>query len=120
MKDNFRKLPDFVGGAIDFGALASATNLSKMLAQDSCPHAKDVKETDLEGPADLGVTSRDIRRSVRHFMKSFWVKFGRAEVVFFFVVYSFSLKLFDACLLFLQLCIVFAGVADDGGCACYC
>ena len=79
MKANFRKLPDFVGSAVDFGALASATNLSKMLEQDGCSHAKDVKERDLEGPTYLGVTSRDIRRSVRHFMKSFWVKFGRAE-----------------------------------------
>ena len=32
MKANFLKLPYFVGGAINFGALASATNLSKMLA----------------------------------------------------------------------------------------
>ena len=71
LKANFMKLPDFVGGAVDFGALASATNLSKMLALDGCPHTKDVKESDLEGPADLGMTSRDIRRSVRHFMKSF-------------------------------------------------
>jgi hypothetical protein len=36
MKANFLKLRDFVGGAVDFGALASATNLSKMLTQDSC------------------------------------------------------------------------------------
>ena len=79
MKANFLKLPDFVGGAIDFGALASATNLSKMLTKDVCPHAKDVKKRDLKGPIDLGATSRDIRRSVCHFMKSFWVKFGRVE-----------------------------------------
>ena len=32
MKVNFVKLPDFIGGAIDFGALASATNFSKILA----------------------------------------------------------------------------------------
>jgi hypothetical protein len=38
-----------------------------------------MKKTDLKGSADLGVTSRNIRRSVRRFMKSFWVKFGRAE-----------------------------------------
>ena len=31
MKANFLKVPDFVGGAVDFGALASATNHSKML-----------------------------------------------------------------------------------------
>ena len=71
MKANFIKLPNFVGEAIDFGALASATNLSKMLTQDGSSHVEGVKEKDLEGPAELGVTSRGIRRSVRHFMKSF-------------------------------------------------
>ena len=32
MKANFMKLPYFVGGVVNFGALACATNLSKMLA----------------------------------------------------------------------------------------
>ena len=32
LKANFMKLSDFVGGAMDFGALASTTNLTKMLA----------------------------------------------------------------------------------------
>jgi hypothetical protein len=71
LKANFLKLPDFASGAVDFGALASATNFAKMLAQDCCPHVKDVKENDLEGPTGLGVASRDIRRPVRHFMKLF-------------------------------------------------
>ena len=79
MKANFLKLPDFVGGAIDFGELASATNLSKMLRQDGCLHIKGVKEKDLEGPTELRVTTHDARRSVCNFMKSFWVKFGRME-----------------------------------------
>jgi len=43
LKANFMKLRDFVGGAVDFRALASATNLSKMLVQDGCPHMKDMK-----------------------------------------------------------------------------
>ena len=60
LKANFMKLPNFVGGAVDFGALVSVINLSKMLAQDGCPHTEDIKERDLEGPADLGTTSRDI------------------------------------------------------------
>ena len=112
MKDNFMKLSDFVSGVVDFVALVSAMNLSKMLAQDGYLHAKDIKERDLEGPDDLGTTSRDIRRSVRHFMKSFWVKFGRvealsmvevrrAEVVFFLASCCFSLKFYAAILLFL-------------------
>jgi hypothetical protein len=71
MKANFLKPPDFIGGPIYFGALASATNLSKMLAQDGCLHVKDIKKRDLKGSVDLGLTSRDIRRSVRRFMKSF-------------------------------------------------
>ena len=54
------KLPDFVGGAVDFGALASTINLSKMLALDGCSHMKDMKERNLEGPADVRTTSRDI------------------------------------------------------------
>ena len=54
LKANFMKLPDFIGGAMDFGALASATNLSKMLMQDGCPHTRGVKERGLEGPTDLG------------------------------------------------------------------
>ena len=79
MKANFLKLPDFVGGVVDFGALASATNLCKMLLQDGCHHIEGMHERDLRGPGELGVTSRGVRRSVWHFMKSFWVKFGRAE-----------------------------------------
>jgi hypothetical protein len=81
MKANFLKLPDFVGGAVDFGALASATNLSKMLTQDGCSHFEGVKEKDLEGSVELGVTSRGVKRSVHNFMKSFWVKFGRPRLV---------------------------------------
>ena len=58
LKSNFAKLPDFVGGAVDFGALAFATNFSKMLMQDGCSHVEGLKEkSDLEGPAELGVTS---------------------------------------------------------------
>ena len=106
------KLLDFVGGVVDFGALASATNLSNMLAQDGCLHMKDVKERHLEGSADLGMTSRNIRRSIRHFMKSFWVRFGqvearsmaeahRAKVSFSFVTCMFLSYVFTSCLLFL-------------------
>jgi hypothetical protein len=71
MKANFLKLHDFVGGAVDFGALASTTNLSKMLMQDAYQHVERVQEKDLEGPTKLGVTSHGIKRSVHHFMKSF-------------------------------------------------
>jgi hypothetical protein len=79
MEANFEKLPAFVGGAIDFGALASAMNFAKMLAQDGCKHVEGVKEQDLEGPSNLGATSHSVRRSACNFMKSFWVNFGQAK-----------------------------------------
>lgn len=71
MKANFVKLLDFINGVIDFGALASAKNLSKMLGQDGYPHVSDVRERDLRGPSDLGMTSHEVQKSVHHFMKSF-------------------------------------------------
>jgi len=67
MKSNVVKLLDFVGGAVDFGALSAATNISKMLAQSGCTHTKDLKEvTDIEGLAMLGETSLGLARSVRN------------------------------------------------------
>jgi hypothetical protein len=36
-----------------------------------------IEEEKLEGPSDLGATSHSLRRSVRNFMKLFWVKLGR-------------------------------------------
>jgi len=116
MKANFVKLPDFVGGAVDFGALASATNLSKMLLRDGCRHIQGVQERDLGGLGELGVTSRGVRRSVRHFMKSFWVKFGRAEArlmakacrarVGFSMAYHFLLRCFVVCVVHLCACAI--------------
>ena len=79
MKFNFAKLPDFVGGVVDFGALSAATNFSKMLIQSGCSHDGSFMENkDIGSPAELAETSRGVARSVRNFMKSFWVKFGRA------------------------------------------
>jgi hypothetical protein len=71
MNANFEKLPPFVGGAVDFGALASTTNFAKMPAQDGCKNVEGVKERDLEGPSDLGATFSQCKRLARNFMKSF-------------------------------------------------
>jgi hypothetical protein len=42
LKAHVEKLSSFVGGAVDFGALARATNFAKMLAHRGCPHAKGI------------------------------------------------------------------------------
>jgi hypothetical protein len=80
MKSNFAKLPSFVGGAIDFGMLSSATNLSKTLIKSGCSHVevlKDRKES--ESPADLGGSSGNLTKAMRSFMKSFWLRFDGAD-----------------------------------------
>jgi hypothetical protein len=57
------KLLAFVGGAVDFGALAGAINFAKMLAQKGCPHTDGLQEEKLEGLSELGMTSRSLWRS---------------------------------------------------------
>ena len=72
LKSNFAKLLDFVGGAIDFGVLSATAFFSKMLMKSSCSHFEGLKEKKaIKSVAELGETSRDISRLVRHFMKSF-------------------------------------------------
>lgn len=80
MKSNFTKLSGFVGGAIDFGALSSATNLSKTLIKSRCHHVDDLKkQKEFESPAELGEPSGGQNKTMRNFMRSFWLKFGRAD-----------------------------------------
>jgi hypothetical protein len=57
LKAHVEKLPALIGGAADFGALASATNYAKMLARGGCTHTESIKKEKLSGPSDLGVTS---------------------------------------------------------------
>jgi hypothetical protein len=73
LKAHVEKLPAFVGGAADFGALAGATNYVKMLARGACTHTEIIKKEKVSGPSDLGATSPTLRRSIRNFMSSFWV-----------------------------------------------
>jgi hypothetical protein len=58
MKSNFTKLLDFVGVAVDFGALSAAMDFSKMLAQLGCTDTEGLKEViDIESLTVLGETS---------------------------------------------------------------
>jgi hypothetical protein len=79
LKAHVEKLLAFVGGAADFGALAGATNYAKMLARGGCTHTEIIKKEKLSDSSSLGATSPTLRRSIRNFMSSFWVDFGRVE-----------------------------------------
>jgi hypothetical protein len=71
------KLPVFVGGAVDFGALAGTTNFTKMLACGGCIHTEVIQKEKLGEPSVLGATSDSLQKFVR-FMSSFWVFFSQA------------------------------------------
>ena len=56
-KENVAKMPKFVGGAMDFGALSCAMNLCKTLGKLSFTHFAGLKgRKEFEGPSELGET----------------------------------------------------------------
>ena len=73
-------LQEFVGGAMDFGALSCAMNLCNTLRKLGCTHFARLKgRREFEGPLELGETSGEVTKLVRNFMKYFWFKFGHAD-----------------------------------------
>lgn len=75
LRENFAKLPEFVGGAMDFGALSCATNLCKTLGKASCSHITSLKGRKVfEGPLELGESPSEVTKSIKNFMKFFWFK----------------------------------------------
>lgn len=79
LKENFLQLPDFVGGAVDFGALSCVTNVSKLLGKIGCSHFTSLGgKKNFESPA-LGDSSPEAVKSVKNFMRYFWFKFGRDD-----------------------------------------
>jgi hypothetical protein len=68
LKAHVEKLPTFVEGAANFGALTGATNYAKMLARGDCTHTEIIKKEKLSGPSDLGATSPTLRRSIKNYM----------------------------------------------------
>lgn len=72
MKSNFAKLSRFVVGAVDFGALSCANNLSKILVKSSCLHVEGLREKkEFESLIELGESSKNVSKSVGNFMSSF-------------------------------------------------
>lgn len=65
------KLSSFVRGAIDFGALAGATNFAKMLAHRGCTHNDGIQKEVLADPSVLGDTFDSTRKYVHNFMSTF-------------------------------------------------
>lgn len=113
LKSHIQKLSSFVGGVVDVGTLAGATNFAKMLTYGGCGHVEGVGKESLSDPSELGATSDGLHRFVWNFMTSFWILFGlatarkmaedhRAEVRFPYRAYS-SLVIFTFVVYFVKL-----------------
>jgi hypothetical protein len=79
LKSHIRMLPDFVGGAVDFGALAAVSSFARLLRHGGCSHAEGVAKEEFAAAEDVGEGTPSLRKSVRNFISSFWIRFGRAE-----------------------------------------
>jgi hypothetical protein len=79
LKYHVEKVPSYVGGAVDFAALASATNFGKMLMRKGCTHATEVEHEALADASSLGEASDALWKTMRNFIGSFWTLFGRAS-----------------------------------------
>ena len=80
LKSHIIKLPDFVEGAVDFGALAGVSSFAHVLRCKGCAHVVAIQKENINFAADVGESTSSVRRSVRNFISSFWAKFGWAEV----------------------------------------
>ena len=79
LKSHIRMLPDFVGGAVDFGALAAVSSFARLLRRGGCSHAEGVAKEEFVAAEDVGEGTPSLRKSVQNFISSFWIRFGRAE-----------------------------------------
>jgi len=79
LKSHIHMLPDFVGGAVDFGALAAVSSFARLLRRGGCSHAEGVAKEEFISVEDVGEGTSSLRKSVRNFISSFWIRFGWAE-----------------------------------------
>jgi len=79
LKSHVSMLPEFVGGAVDFGALAAVNSFARLLLRGGCSHTEVVTKEEFSSPEDVSEASSGLRKSVRNFISSFWIRFGQAE-----------------------------------------
>ena len=79
LRSHISLLPDFVGGAVDFGALAAVNSFARLLRREGCSHTEAVGKEEFSSAEDLGEATSGLRKSVRNFISSFWIRFGRAK-----------------------------------------
>ena len=71
LKSHISMLPDFVGGAVDFGALAAVSSFARLLRRGGCSHAEEVAKEEFRSAEDVGEGISSLRKSIRNFISSF-------------------------------------------------
>ena len=71
LKSHISMLSDFVGGAVDFGALAAVSSFARLLRRGGCSHAEAVTKEEFASAEDVGEGTSSLRKSVRDFISSF-------------------------------------------------
>ena len=79
LKSHISMLPEFVGGAIDFGALAAVNSFAWLLRRGGCSHAEAIVKEEFPSAEDVGEGTSSLRKSFQNFISSFWIRFGRAK-----------------------------------------
>jgi len=102
LKSHIRMLPHFVGGAVDFGALAAVSSFAKLLRRGGCSHAEGVAKEEFASAEDVGEDTSSLRKSVWNFISSFWVRFGWAEAK-----KMAEARRAEVCMIWLFFCILF-------------
>jgi len=103
LKSHIRMLPDFVGGAVNFGALAAVSSFAKLLRREGCSHMEEVAKEEFATAEDIGEGTSSLRKSVWNFISSFWIRFGRAEAK-----KMAEARRAEVCMIWLFICILFA------------
>jgi hypothetical protein len=102
LKSHIHMLPDFVGGAVDFGVLAAVSSFARLLRRGGCFHAEGVAKEEFASAEDVGEGTSSLRKSVQNFISSFWVRFGRAEAK-----KMAEARRAEVCVIWLLFCIMF-------------
>jgi len=71
LKSHISMLPDFVDGAVDFGALAAVSSFARLFRRGGCSHAEEVAKEEFASAEDVGEGTSSLRKSVRNFISSF-------------------------------------------------
>ena len=79
VRSHVSKLPDFVGGAVDFGTVAADSTFGRLLRRGGCLHVEAVQKESFSSVAEVGEATFGLRKSVQNFISSFEARFGRAE-----------------------------------------